>query len=67
MIQVVIKANGQEPELYNIAAKRMEEVKFGAVLTKDVLTEAMTLQNILVNITAEVDGQTVSLEVCLFA
>ena len=62
MSQVVIKPKGQEPEDYEVAAKRFEKVKFGAVLTKDVLTEAMALQNILVNITAKVNGQTVSLE-----
>ena len=60
----MIKPNGQEPEEYKVAAKRHENVKFGSVLSKEVLSEAMTLQNILVSITAKSNGQTVSLEVC---
>ena len=60
----MIKPNGQEPQEYVVAAKQFEKVKFNPVLSKEVLTEALTLQNILVNITAEVNGQTVGLEVC---
>ena len=63
---MVIKAKGGNEDFEYYVGAAHKNVKFGAVLSHDVLSESLKLQNTVANITAQVDGKTVTLQVLLF-
>ena len=62
-MQIVIKAKDVVKDFDYWVSAAHKAVRFGAVLSHEVLSETLHLQNTVANITAEVNGQTVTLQV----